>query len=146
MSRALSPTGLLLCALSLAPAQAQATPATALATPALSTLAPGSADRSAVLNALRGPVGRSLGTSGVVFRVEELRVAGRWAFVRARPQDAGGHPLRPPQAGPEVWALLERRGTAWAVVRQAFPTDVISQTWEAELPQVPRGLWPHRRW
>lgn len=113
----------------------------------LTTPTPGSAARQAILNALRGPVGKRLGQPDIRFRVVDLQVSNTWAFVQARPMNSSSQYLFDPQSGaPEVWALLQKQGEAWKVVRWAIPTDVISETWAQELPSVPAKLWPHNRW
>lgn len=50
----------------------------------------GSAERTAILDALRGPVEAEL-EQPVVFKVNLIRAQGEWAFVRATPLQPGGN-------------------------------------------------------
>ena len=70
-----------------APAAAQSGTVSATAAPA-----PGSAQRRAILDALRPAIERQLGPD-VEFVVRQMRVAGGWAFVMADPQRRGGRPI-----------------------------------------------------
>ena len=70
-----------------APAAAQTGAVNASAAPA-----PGSAQRHAILDALRPAVERRLGP-GVEFVVTQMRVRSGWAFVMADPQRRGGRPI-----------------------------------------------------
>jgi hypothetical protein len=70
-----------------APAAAQTGPVNATAAPS-----PGSAQRRAILDALRPAVERRLGP-GVEFVVGQMRVRSGWAFVMADPQRRGGRPI-----------------------------------------------------
>ena len=113
----------------------------------LSTPAPGSATRQAILNAVRLPVTQTLDQKLISFVVTDLKVGGGWAFVRARPLNAANELVRDPASGaPEVWSVLQLQRGGWKVLRWAMPTDVISQAWEKDFPQAPRNLWPHNRW
>lgn len=69
------------------PAAAQSGPVNATAAPAA-----GSAQRRAILDALRPAIERRLGPD-VEFVVRQIRVAGGWAFVMADPQRRGGRPI-----------------------------------------------------
>src|SRR5437868_3132235 len=63
----------------------------ALAAAAQSVYTPekGSAERTAILNALRVPVEREL-KQKIVFQVEDFNVQGNWAFLGGAPQTGGG--------------------------------------------------------
>src|SRR5687768_2333569 len=52
----------------------------------------GSPERQALMDALREPVQRELGTP-VIFQVRELRVLGDWAFADVSPRNPDGTPL-----------------------------------------------------
>lgn len=112
----------------------------------VTTPLPGSATRQAILDAVRTPVGRFLGQPIIRFKVNELRVAGGWAFLQAQPMNRAGRFLSDPLShAPEVWALLQQQQGRWQVRRWAMPTDVISEGWEQEFPKAPRGIWPQFR-
>lgn len=113
----------------------------------LSTPAPGTATRKAILDAVRVPTMRHFSQKLISFKVVDLKVGGGWAFVRARPLNAANEYLRQETTGaPEVWSVLHLQRGQWKVRRWAMPTDVISETWEEDFPQAPRNLWPHHRW
>lgn len=118
---------------------------TAQAAPALSRPAVGSPARKAIQDALRGPVSRQLGVP-VVFKVNDLVVSGPWAFVRAGSLNKSGKPIGPATGQREVWALLQHTSGVWKVQRWAYPSDVISEDWAQQFPNVPAKLWPHNRW
>jgi hypothetical protein len=113
----------------------------------------GSAERQALMDALRGTVQRELGKPAI-FEVRELRVLGDWAFADVTPRnpdgsafDFRGTPME--QAWREgfvddgMYAVLRRRDGRWRVVRHAIgPTDVAWMAWEDEL-RAPRALFPY---
>jgi hypothetical protein len=103
----------------------------------------GSAERKAILDALRPPVEKELGPP-VVFVVDVLNVDGTWAFVRGVPQRPAGEAIdysrtayrEQYETGAfDDWfcALLERRGDGWHVVTYAIgATDVAWEPWAEE--------------
>ena len=117
------------------------------------TPARGSAERQALMDALRGTVQRELGKPAI-FEVRELRVLGDWAFADVTPRkpdgsafDFRGTPME--QAWREgfvddgMYAVLRRRDGRWRGVRHAIgPTDVAWMAWEDEL-RAPRALFPY---
>ena len=94
---------------------------------------PGSGLRQSVLNAMRPPIEKRLGTY-VEFKVTLIRVQGDWAFVIADPQRKGGKPIDgwriygehfSNMDGLRVEAVLRREGGRWRVVDHAIgATDV----------------------
>ena len=100
-----------------APAQVSATAAPA----------PGSAQRRAILDALRPAIERRLGPD-VEFVVRDMRVANGWAFVMADPQRRGGRPIDgrryfrdyDEMDGLTVTALLNFRAGRWTLVDHAI--------------------------
>ena len=116
---------------------------------AAAALAP--ADRAALLDAARQPVTVALGKP-VLFKVERLRSYGRWAFLLAEMQDAGGRPVSyagTPLADDAAHgavsksyaALLRRDGNSWSVVAKAIgPTDVAWADW-AKRHRAPSQLF-----
>lgn len=113
----------------------------------------GSAERQALMDALRGTVQRELGKPAV-FEVRALRVLGDWAFADVTPRKPDGSPFDyrgtpMEQAWREgfmddgMYAVLRRRDGRWRVVRHAIgPTDVAWMGWEQEL-HAPRALFPY---
>ncbi|QJU59883.1 hypothetical protein HL653_20960 [Sphingomonas sp. AP4-R1] len=99
--------------------------------------------RTALLDAARAPVAQALGKP-VLFKVRQLRAAGRWAFLLADMEERDGKPLS--YAGTSraeaathgmvsraYAALLRRDGESWRVIDSAIgPTDVAWATWPAD--------------
>ncbi len=101
----------------------------------------GDPQRRAVLDALRPEIARDLGQP-VQFVVRALRVQGDWAFAHVVPQTTTGDAIdltRTRHAerlragmldGPDVYALLQRAGSAWRVRDFVVgPTDVAYLAW-----------------
>ncbi len=115
--------------------------------------AKGSAERTAILNALRVPVEREL-KQKIVFSIDDLRVAGGWAFIGGIPQSpAGGQPdyrgteyQEAKDAGMfdnNIFALLKKNGAKWRVVTYAIGcTDVCYATWWSE-HKAPKAVFPY---
>lgn len=72
------------------------------------TPAPGSAERKAIMDALRG----ILGVEDVVFVVRFLKVSGGWAWVETDPRSKDGRNRYEP-----VDCLLRKRQDTWTVLR-----------------------------
>ncbi len=120
------------------PARLFALAALLLAQPAAAQFrvpASGSAERTAILDALRPTIAGYAGTRGAfVFAVDAIRVAGDNAFVYATPQQGGATlpalVARCPQADHNVAALLRRSGGRWRVVDWGTcATDVFYENW-----------------
>lgn len=121
------------------------------------TPGPGSAERRAILDALRAPVEKELKRK-VVFKVDKLKVFGGWAFALGTPQQPGGKAMdysgtpygqqvRDGAFDDGFSALLRLRAGKWKVVTYNIgATDVTWSNWPAEhkapaelfdLPQIP---------
>jgi hypothetical protein len=108
------------------------TTAFALEVSATAAPAPGSAQRRAILDALRPSIEAQIGPD-VEFVVREIRVVGGWAFVAADPQRRGGGKIDghhyflhfDDMGGLSVTALLRYQNRRWNLVEQAIgATDV----------------------
>ena len=106
--------------------------------------APGSAQRRAILDALRPSIEAQIGPN-VEFVVREIRVVRGWALVIADPQRRGGRaidghryfPYFDEMGGLMVTALLRYQNRRWNLVEQAIgATDV----WFCD--RGPAGLTP----
>lgn len=92
---------------------------------------PGSAQRAALMDALRPSIEQELGTR-VEFVVQRAAVRDGWALVIADPQRPGGGEITPPddfdmefRDGLTVNAILRFSGGGWTLVDHAIgPTDV----------------------
>lgn len=101
----------------------------------------GSAERKAIMDALRVPVVKRL-LKPVVFKVDHLKVQGGWAFMKGVPQQPNGKPMDYRGTGYEraqkdgifddwICALLRKQGTKWQVVEFVIgATDVVYIGWD----------------
>ena len=113
----------------------------------------GSAERKAILDALRIPVEREL-KQKIVFAADEFNVLAYWAFVSGQPQAAdGGQPdysgTRYQEAQSEgafdnnFYALLKKTNGKWRVVTYAIGcTDVCYSDW-ARKYKAPKLILPY---
>jgi hypothetical protein len=101
---------------------------------------PGSAERTAIMDALRVSAKEDLGRA-VIFNVVTLRVVGNWAYARVEPTLPDGSEIdysktkfkEQKELGmfdPQGEALLRRNGGEWKVLEWVFgATDVASVGW-----------------
>ena len=113
----------------------------------------GSAERKAILDALRVPVEKEL-KQKVQFAINDFNVSGNWAFLSGEPQDSDGN--RPDYSGTEFqeqieadmfdnnfFALLRKTGGKWKVVTHAIGcTDVCYATWWKD-HKAPKTVFPY---
>jgi hypothetical protein len=113
----------------------------------------GSAERTAILNALRIPVEKEL-KQKIQFSVQEFKSNGTWAFMSGEPQNMNGG--RPNYRGTEYqeaidagifddnfFALLKKAGGKWKVVTYAIGcTDVCYATWWKDY-KAPKAVFPY---
>jgi hypothetical protein len=133
-----------------APAQAKRAPAPIAA---LHHPKAGSAERKAILDALRVPVEKELGQA-VVFKVSTFSAMGSWAFLYGRPLQPSGKavdythtPYIEAIAGGAfddgVSALLKLEGGRWRVVTYNIgATDVAWYDWDKRYG-APKAIFPH---
>ena len=127
--------------------------AAAAAAQSVYTPAKGSAERKAILDALRIPVEREL-KQKIVFAAEHFNVSGKWAFVGGDPQAPGGG--RPNYRGTpyqeaidadmfdnNFFAILKKTGTKWKVVHYDIGcTDVCYADWWRRY-KAPKAIFPY---
>jgi hypothetical protein len=113
---------------------------------------PGSAERTAVLDAARVPMERDLGQA-IIFQVKTLRVTPEWAFLHGIPKRADGKPVDYSKSiyaqiaddgafSGEAAVLLAREGTGWRLVTYSVGfSDVVWDSWDEEFG-APSWLWP----
>ena len=113
----------------------------------------GSAERAAILNALRVPVEKDL-KQKIQFSINEFKSNGAWAFLSGEPQSASGG--RPNYRGTKYqraidadmfdnnfFALLKKTGGKWRVVTYAIGcTDVCYATWWKNY-KAPKAIFPY---
>ena len=111
---------------------------------------PGSAERKAIMDALRAPAEKDL-KQKVIFNVDILKVAGDWAYARVSPTKPNGDEIdfsrtkyrEQVELGafdPQGEALLRRDGDEWEVLEWEFGnTDVPSAAWPDKY-RMPKSL------
>lgn len=116
------------------------------------TPARNSAERSAILNALRTPVEKEL-KQKIRFEVDQLKTDGRWAFAYTLLQNTAGKTpdlsntsyadsIEAGMFGYNVTALLKKNGKRWVVVKYIIGcTDVCQADWQTKY-KVPAGIIP----
>lgn len=107
------------------------------------TPAAGSAERKAIMDALRVPVEKKL-KQKVIFKVEHLKVLNGWAHLRGEPLQPNSKPIN--YRGTEfqedidngafgggVYALLRKKSGKWKVVTfNIGASDVVWDTWDED--------------
>jgi hypothetical protein len=100
----------------------------------------GSAERTAILNALRAPVQKDL-KAKVQFKVDHLKMKGAWAFLRGVPQTSKGGKVDYSKTKYKgaidagafddgICALLKKQNGEWKVVTYVIgATDVAYEPW-----------------
>ena len=113
----------------------------------------GSAERTAILNALRVPVEREL-RQKISFNIDDFNVQGAWAFLGGAPQTPTGDApnyKNTPYAEQEdsgafdnnIFALLKKTGGKWKVVTYSIGcTDVCYATWWKD-HRAPKAIFPY---
>ena len=113
----------------------------------------GSAERTAILAALRVPVEKEL-KQKIQFSVENFKSNGTWAFLSGDPQNMnGGKPNykgTPYQEAIDTemfdnnfFALLKKTGGKWKVVTHVIGcTDVCYATWWKDY-KAPKAIFPY---
>lgn len=113
----------------------------------------GSTERTAILDALRGPVEREL-KQKIIFVAEHFNVSGNWAFIGGTPQtpdggqpDYGGTPYQQAkEAGmfdDNVFAVLKLTAGKWKVVTYRIGcTDVCYADWWRRY-KAPKAIFPY---
>ncbi|HET9786538.1 MAG TPA: hypothetical protein VFP47_05370 [Pyrinomonadaceae bacterium] len=111
----------------------------------------GSAERKAILDALRVPVEKQL-KQPVVFKIDHLKVQNHWAFLTGRPQNSDGSAIDYTNTVYQeavdsgafddgIVALLRRTGVKWTVVQYVIgATDVPYENWDKKY-RAPKGIF-----
>ena len=113
---------------------------------------PGSEERATIMDAIREPAEKELKQS-VIFKVDQLRVAGEWAYAKVSPTRPDGGELNYSKTkfqkqidlgafDPQGEALLfKEEDGQWAVVEWVFgSTDVPSAGWSSKHPGIPKSV------
>ena len=111
----------------------------------------GSAERKAILDALRVPVEKQL-KHPVIFKIDHLKVQNNWAFLTGRPQNSDGSAIDYTNTVYQeavdsgafddgIVALLRRVGVKWTVVQYVIgATDVPYENWDKKY-RAPKGIF-----
>ena len=111
----------------------------------------GSAERKAIVDALRGPVTKQL-KQPVIFKIDHLKVQDNWAFLNGRPQNPDGSAFDytntvyqdAVDAGAfddGIVALLRKVKGKWTVVQYVIgATDVPYVDWDKKY-RAPKGIF-----
>ncbi len=117
------------------------------------TPAKGSAERKAILDALRAPVERDLGQK-VTFVTKNFKVQGAWAFVGADPFTPSGGEIDYSKTkyaeavadgifDSNVFVLLRKRSGKWRITKyQIGCTDVCYSDWWKTY-RAPKAIFPY---
>jgi hypothetical protein len=110
----------------------------------------GSPERKAIVDAIRGPAEKEIGFN-VIFKVDVLKVGGKWAFARVVPIHPDGSAINWNRTkfgevyknggfDPQGEALLRRDGDDWRVVEWKFGgTDASGPYWAGKY-RLPKGV------
>jgi hypothetical protein len=102
----------------------------------------GSAERKAILDALRVPVQRRVGQK-VIFVVNHLRVQNGWAFFAGSARNSKGKTLGDKYLWGETSALLRKSSGRWRVLQWGFATDTsVMEECRNKYPNAPRAIFP----
>ena len=109
--------------------------ATPAAAQAVHTPGPGSAERRAILDAVRAPLVQHVGGQ-VEFVVQELRVGGGWAYLRAQPQRPGGGsiPADEYMDGNITYAMLQQQGGRWVIENWSYGSNDVWEVYYCDQP------------
>lgn len=103
----------------------------------------GSAERKAIMNALRVPVQKTT-KFPVIFRVGNLKAQSGWAFFQGSALHKDGKAIDDKFLWGEMAALLRKTGKTWKVLHWGFATDVsIVDEAKKKYPHAPRGIFPY---
>lgn len=112
-----------------------------------------SAERAAILSALRVPVEREL-KQKIQFSLKHFNISGNWAFLGGEPQSMnGGRPnyretpyqeaIKEGIFDNNFFALLKKNGGKWKVVTHAIGcTDVCYAPWWKDY-KAPKAIFPY---
>lgn len=107
--------------------------------------APGSAERKAILEALRGPVAKHVGKR-VTF-TGTVKASGDWATFNGGAAPSDGVPPKDENVAEEMeldlFALLRKAGGEWKVLHWGFAGDIgVMEEARKKFPAAPRALVP----
>lgn len=103
----------------------------------------GSAERKAMMDALRVPVQKKT-KFPVIFKVSSLKTQNGWAFYSGQALHKDGKPINEDFLWGEMAALLRKDGKKWKVLHWGFATDVgVVDESKKKYPKAPRAIFPY---
>lgn len=123
-------------------APAHAAPKAKTSSKTATTPKSGSAERKAIMDALRKSVQKET-TFPVIFRVGHLKTQNGWAFFSGSALHADGKPIETEFLWGEAAALLRKKGKKWTVLHWGFATDTgVMDESKQKWKQAPRAIFP----
>lgn len=102
---------------------------------------PGSAERKAILDALRKPISKDL-KKKIIFKVHHLKVCNGWAWAMVTAVRPDGSELGEEDFRGSAQGLLRKSGKHWTVLMAGIATDVtILENAKKKYPQAPRSIF-----
>lgn len=113
----------------------------------------GSAERKALVDALRAPVEKDL-KQKVIFQIDHLKVQSNWAFMTGKPRTASGKAIDYKKTQYKealdsgafddwICALWKKEGKKWKLIRYVIgATDVVWDGWYQEF-KAPKAIFPY---
>jgi hypothetical protein len=106
---------------------------------------PGSAERKAILDALRKPISKDL-KKKVIFKVYQLKVCNGWAWAMVTALRPDGSELGEEDFWGSAQGLLRKKGNRWHVLIAGIATDVsILEEAQKKYPKAPRSIFKEDR-
>jgi hypothetical protein len=114
----------------------------------------GSAERKAITDALRVPVGKRVNRDVVILKVDHLKVQDDWAFLLGMVRRPDGGPIDYPYTpyrdanksgmfDDNVMALLHKVGGQWHLVRYMIGATAMTYLgWDRKF-HAPQAIFPH---
>lgn len=102
---------------------------------------PGSAERKAIMDALRKPISKQL-KKKVIFQVHHLKVCNGWAWTMVTALRPDGTRLTQDDLWGEAQGLLRKEGKTWRVLVAGIATDTsIMDEARKKYPKAPRSIY-----
>ncbi|HEX8237181.1 MAG TPA: hypothetical protein VF600_14580 [Abditibacteriaceae bacterium] len=102
----------------------------------------GSAERKAILDALRKPVSKKVKTP-VIFELGYFKVHDGWAMVSGSALKANGTRFGDEYLWGEITALLRKEKKSWRVLQWGFASDTsVFDEARKKYPHAPRSIFP----
>lgn len=108
----------------------------------LYTPAPGSAERAAIMNALRPMLGG--GRHQAIITPDHFKAERGWTYLTGGFEYADGAPLEPrfrEGSGTHFSALLRYEKNKWRVKRRVYNGDVVEPEFRRAFPQAPKSIF-----